>query len=102
MRRGARHARARGIDDPAAARRVRPPAVRVIDFRVRTRCTWLAHSAPRESVQPCAKQPGIAFATRKSATTTISMAIPAVAASRILIVDDDETVLHTFAKALSL
>ena len=30
------------------------------------------------------------------------MAIPAVAASRILIVDDDETVLHTFAKALSL
>jgi len=28
--------------------------------------------------------------------------MPAAAASRILIVDDDETVLHTFAKALSL
>ena len=30
------------------------------------------------------------------------MSTPAAAASRILIVDDDETVLHTFAKALSL
>jgi two-component system, OmpR family, response regulator MprA len=28
--------------------------------------------------------------------------MPATATSRILIVDDDETVLHTFAKALSL
>jgi two-component system response regulator MprA len=28
--------------------------------------------------------------------------MPSAAASRILIVDDDETVLHTFAKALSL
>src|SRR5207245_11749992 len=38
----------------------------------------------------------------KSATTSTSLSVPPAAASRILIVDDDETVLHTFAKALSL
>src|SRR5262245_62784759 len=35
-------------------------------------------------------------------STTVQMAAAADAAARILIVDDDETVLHTFSKALAL